>query len=313
MPTRVEYILPNAAGTPLQLWFNNVNSVRLPFVKWHVGQVRVIVGVLYCCSQAPQPWYLHSHAPTQQLWWKQPHPNAFSESVPRKAQPCLAPDQCAWLGRLQFVFTHSLVLLGGYNPVPWREWIFLIQPQCTSPKGIIANILNVICSMQLTHPHLINQKIWVSEWESFGNWLNEKVLAIGITYWAHSWPNFWQTFVSTFLHSSFSYIMETHFKGRRKWNPCFSIWCQKIRRIHASEEIYEWLLWVFRKKQSILMVWALWKDQGVPLVREERALTTRDWKTISAGSRIRYWHTMLRTLVYNVCYGRYFGIAPVLR
>jgi hypothetical protein len=37
----------------------------------------------------------------------------------------------------------------------------------------------------------------------------------------------------------------------------------------------------------------------------------RDWKNISTGRRIRYWHTMVSILVYHMCSGRYFGSAPV--
>jgi hypothetical protein len=40
---------------------------------------------------------------------------------------------------------------------------------------------------------------------------------------------------------------------------------------------------------------------------------SRDWKNITAGRRIRYWHPPVGILVYHVCSGRYFGIAPVLR
>jgi hypothetical protein len=46
MPTWVEHILPNAAGTPLQLW---LNSVWLPCIEWHVGEVPVLSeSCLYC-------------------------------------------------------------------------------------------------------------------------------------------------------------------------------------------------------------------------------------------------------------------------
>jgi hypothetical protein len=40
---------------------------------------------------------------------------------------------------------------------------------------------------------------------------------------------------------------------------------------------------------------------------------SRDWKNITAGRRIRYWHPPVGILVYHECSGRYFGIAQVLR
>ena len=186
MPTRVEHILPNAAGTPLQLWFNNVNSVWLSRIEWHVGQVWVIVGVLYF-------WRLYNleiSTPTHQLnncdgssciplpFQNLCHARHNLARLPINVLGSAGWDSC-WHNihdafyRLQpshsfllcKLIVHLFTYVGGYNSITWLEWTFLMQLRCTSTKG---NLQHAVYSSSLDQ-------------------------SSDLSIWMNSWPNFWQT------------------------------------------------------------------------------------------------------------------------
>jgi hypothetical protein len=150
MPTSwVQNILPNAStSAPLQLWFNNINSVWLPCIVWHAGQVRVFDGVSYCqrlhnleistprhqlnncdgCRSIPTPFQnlCHSRYNLASLLISNVLGLAGWNSCQRNIHNAFYRLQPSHSALLRKHVVHTFACAGGYNPIMWREWILLI-------------------------------------------------------------------------------------------------------------------------------------------------------------------------------------------